>query len=60
MGGVALGLRREEGRFGRRALVAREPSDFWALEVPPASLFELEWTAPGGPFPARGRRCSIP
>jgi alpha-ribazole phosphatase len=42
-----------------RALVARKPSEFWALDVPPAALFELEWKAPAHPFPPRGRRCRV-
>jgi broad specificity phosphatase PhoE len=43
-----------------RALVAPEPSDFWALDVPPAALFELDWKASAGSLPARGRRRAIP
>jgi broad specificity phosphatase PhoE len=42
-----------------RALVAPAPRDFWSLDVPPAALFELDWKAPAGPLPARGRRCSL-
>jgi alpha-ribazole phosphatase len=40
-----------------RTLLATNPSDFWRVSVPPASLFELDWEPKVGQSAVREGRC---